>query len=334
MLIALEGCDGTGKSSLAQSIVDQIKKQFPDDEVHLLHSGPLDTDPYTAYLAPLKDYTPGSGVHYVLDRWHVGEMVYGPLYREKSQINHATWVWLELWFASRGMTLVHVTQTLDIIRQRLEERGEDFLQPEHVDHVRQEFARVSRGCLTLGMTVYPDGDTSREVASIIAHASLDEESAIGLPKSYVGSPYSKYLLVGDSRGGQPPYEYDGAFRPVNGNSGEYLWSALNEASDWDLYYLSSGAGDDVNWHAISAINSDPEEEPDLEAALLRTWFTSTLGRKAKERVAPILARTASPVSHVPHPQAIRRFHNSKKTAYAELILSTFRTGEDNSSWPK
>lgn len=326
MLIALEGCDGVGKSTLAQDIVDQIKRDHPDDEVHLIHAGPLKTDPYTAYLEPLKDYRPDSGVHYVLDRWHIGELVYGPLYREKSAINPATYVWLELWFASRGMTLVHVNQDLDVIRDRLETRGEDFLQPEHVAQVWRDFQTFTRNALTYAKTVRPDGDNKDWVDWILATARLREVETRHLPRSYVGSPDAAVLLVGEKRGGKPPYAYEGAFRPMNGNSGEYLWDGIfDESNMFDGGYT---------WHDYAAINSDPEEEPELEKAVGASRYIVALGGAASKNMSGMQTKTMFNVARAPHPQYVRRFHNSKKSEYAQLLLSPYIvSGEDLSKWP-
>lgn len=170
----LEGCDGVGKSTLAQDIVHQIKRDHPDDEVHLLHAGPLKTDPYTAYLEPLKDYQPDTGVHYVLDRWHIGELIYGPLYREKSAIDFNTLAFIEFTLNNIGATLIHVTQSLPEIRRRLEERGEDFLQPEHVEHVWRSFGSETSDSSLYATTVWPNGDNKYRVDEIIAYARLNE----------------------------------------------------------------------------------------------------------------------------------------------------------------
>ena len=329
MLIALEGCDGVGKSTLAQDIVDRIKHEHPDDEVHLLHAGPLKTDPYTAYLEPLKDYRPDSGVHYILDRWHVGETIYGPLYREKSAFDDPTWIWLELWFASRGLTLIHVTQTLEEIKRRLEERGEDFLQPEHVEHVWREFGSKTRQSLNFSMKVEPDGDNGDYVDEIIARARINEVITRKLPKSYVGSPYASILLVGEKRGGKPPYEFDGAFRPVSGNSGAFLWQAIaNNASEHYGY----------SWRDYAAINADPGEEPELVKALDSAFIAVVLGGEAfkhyQKTVITQFPKNYPTLFRLPHPQYIRRFHNKRLDEYGQILANPMtHAGEDLSKWP-
>lgn len=322
MLITLEGVDGAGKSGLAFDIAAELKKRYPNDKVDYLHAGPLKTDAYEAYLEPLKDYKPNTGVHYVLDRWHVGERIYGPLYRGKSKVDDATWVWLELKFAALGMTTWHVTQQLSVIRERLAARGEDFLQDEHVEHVHGEFYRhlTLANSATFRGRVEPEGDNGRLVEQIISSASLNEALTPELPRSYVGDPDAEYLLVGDRRGGPGPYPYDGAFRPVNGNSATYLLQALYDASQGRHYELN-------HWQLVAFINSAPDEEPELDRAL-NVHAVGALGCEAQKRI-PDDKRT----TFFPHPQYVRRFHNKLRGEYGKLILDNITTGEDLSKWP-
>lgn len=323
-LILLEGVDGSGKTSLARDIVAELKKRYPNDKVDYLHAGPLKTDAYEAYLEPLKDYRPNSGVHYVLDRWHAGERIYGPLYRGKSKVDDATWVWLELKFAGLGMATFHVTQSLDVIRARLEARGEDFLKPEHVEHVhRAFFEHLTRdNSATFSLVVRPEGDNENLVSRIIAEAYLAELCAAETPRSYVGHAGAPYLLVGDRRGGPGPYPYDGAFRPVNGNSATYLLQALYDASKGRHWELPS-------WQDFAFINSAPDEEPQLLEEFQHHVALGVLGREAQKRV-PLEVRGTS---WFPHPQYIRRFFNKRRDDYGQLILDNITSGEDLSTWP-
>lgn len=319
MLITLEGVDGAGKSGLAFDIAAELKRRYPNDKVHYLHAGPLKTNPYDAYVEPLKDYRPGTGVHYVLDRWHVGELVYGPLYRGKSAINTATWVWLEMWFAARGMATFHVTQQLDVIRERLASRGEDFLQPEHVEQVWGDFTRQTLEALTYAGTFFPEGANDSLVNEAISVAEQSEELSLGLPTSYVGHPEANVILVGDRRGGPGPYPYDGAFRPVAGNSGDYLLSGL-----YKYNHPISGNEDLYLWWEVALVNSAPDEESGLDRVAGRP-YVAALGREAQKHV---VGRGAAP-----HPQYARRFFNARKSEYIDAVLQAAFTGEDLSKWP-
>lgn len=318
MFIALEGVDGSGKSSLAAEIAKQIRLKYPDDTVIELHSGPLKRDPIEEYVFAVENYVPGGGVHIIADRWHYGEMVYGPLYRGQSAISQAQWRWIDLWLASRGVMVTVVTNTLEEIERRLKERGEDFLQPEHVAHVIEAFNNFSAEATYLTSVVVGGEKTTLEIAmQQIAWAELAEIAARHIndvSRTYVGSIFPDVVLVGDKRGGKPPYVTTGAFYPVGGNSAQYLWDALPEEL----------------WRDVSVINAN--EEDDLEALLklLSHAQVIALGREASKKLKKLKIKHAV----APHPQYVRRFHNKKQTAYGELIQQLALNPEDRAKWPK
>lgn len=315
MLISLEGVDGSGKSSLTEEIVRQLGERYPFDDVELLHSGPLTEPPLQAYVYSIDRYTPKTGHHIVADRWHYGEQVYGPIYRGGSAINGAQWRWMELWLASRGMQVTVVTNTLEEIERRLHERGEDFLQPEHVERVINAFNQFTSEP-TYSRTVVVGGDVSIEdlAAQIIESAERAEEAAADINEvttSYVGNLFPSVLFVGEKRGGPAPYLSAGAFMPVRNNSADYLWLAL----------------DDETWRNASAVNA--KEELDLVELVKRLRIpVVALGKEAVK----VLKRLDIDHGAVPHPQWVRRFHNKDAAKYLELIKLAILTQEDHTKW--
>lgn len=325
MLVLLEGCDGTGKTTLADALEAQIKRDHPDDVVVRLHSGPLKGDPVDEYVFSIQDYRPGTGVHIIADRWHYGEMVYGPLYRGKSAIGEEQWRWIELWLESRGASTWVVTNTLDEVERRLRERGEDFLQPEHVAHVLSAFENDFQYELTFAALVsVGDGiDLDVTVAGILELARMDEESAaetLAVSTSYVGALYPDVLLVGDKRGGKEPFPTEGAFYPVNGNSATYLLRSLPG----------------ISWQGVAFVNAN--EETDLKGLIDVLWgggFNDpevvALGAEAAKTLAKQVPELK--FGRVPHPQYVRRFHNARVNEYGILTLETAMNQEDHSKWP-
>lgn len=324
MFIFLEGVDGSGKSSLATEIARQLREKYPLDEVSERHSGPLDSDPIDEYAFSLEFYVPGSGRHIVADRWHWGEMVYGPIYRGGSAMNDPTFFWIDAYLSAKGAYGVLVTNTLETINQRLESRGEDFLQPEHVSAVISAFDAVASTSTSHCLTVQVGETTPTDVLArdIILRAEELEERAHDIyesSSSYVGTPNPKYLLVGDKRGGQAPYVTDGAFFPVSGNSAVYLWNALLTEDAYKDIALVNAREECSLLELIDHITS--------KSVSLRIL---ALGAEASKVL------TSLGVSHgkVPHPQFVRRFHNSKQAEYGALIYSTIESQEDKSKWPK
>jgi thymidylate kinase len=320
VLIALEGVDGSGKSSLAAEIARQIREKYPNDYgVEELHSGPLTEPPLDAYVYSIDRYVPGGGYHIVADRWHYGEQVYGPIYREKSAIKLSEWRWMEHWLDSRGMRVFVVTNSLEEIARRLEERGEDFLQPEHVERVINEFNSFENAA-TFGGYVVVGGDKSLEelAADIISSALRAENAAAWIERSttsYVGPANPAAVLVGDKRGGIPPFMSTGAFMPVRNNSADFLWSAL----------------DDDLWPRVGVVNV--KEEFDVPELLERLGNPPVvaLGQEAHKGL-----KDFGEIDHgrLPHPQWVRRFKNKHQKEYGQAIRRVIDTQEDLSKWPK
>jgi len=129
-IIILEGVDGSGKSTLANKLAAAGEKAGLN--VIREHRGPIKQTVIEEYVKPLFEIGPNDLL--IADRWHVGELIYGPLYRGISLAKphlEAIEGLLDMLHAVR----VIVTAPLPVIRNRLEARGEDYLKPEHVEHV-------------------------------------------------------------------------------------------------------------------------------------------------------------------------------------------------------
>lgn len=111
-LIVLDGCDGTGKTTLAQAISRRHGHM-------VIHSGrtPDGTDIHARYRQILAEPGPA-----VLDRSFISELVYGPLYHGRSRLTPEDAASLARTVAARGGTLVHLTARPDAIIARLRSR--------------------------------------------------------------------------------------------------------------------------------------------------------------------------------------------------------------------
>jgi hypothetical protein len=122
-VIVLDGCDGTGKTTLAE----ELREQFG---YAITHSGrtPDGIDLAGRYRQLLA--MPG---RLVLDRSFISELVYGPLLHGRSRITQQAAVSLAQDVAQRGGTLVHLTGAPEAIAARL--RARDGAAPP-VDRIR------------------------------------------------------------------------------------------------------------------------------------------------------------------------------------------------------
>jgi hypothetical protein len=115
MLVVLEGVDGTGKTTLAR----ELRALVPGAAV--LHSGPPQIHPAVEYLAPLRSYPAGTP-DMILDRWHLGEEVYGHLYRGGSGLGDHGFEVVEDVLLSLGAVLVYCNGLTTHLAKRLEAR--------------------------------------------------------------------------------------------------------------------------------------------------------------------------------------------------------------------
>jgi len=201
MLIVLEGVDGAGKTTLTQRIMSTLPA-----ETLRLHSGPLKGDPLKEYLWRLRAYQPDSYQNIICDRWHVGELIYGPLFRGQSKLTPEMLTYIEMFLDKLGAYKLVVTADLMTIRQRLTDRGENLLATNDVGMVwdfYNEYAHEHSWQLV---------GSDEVMSSITSRARALRAGARQLMPyhSYVGPTNPRFLVLGKGTSlplaGRPAYE--------------------------------------------------------------------------------------------------------------------------------
>jgi thymidylate kinase len=207
MLIILEGVDGAGKSTF----INELSSMLPD-QTKILHRAQLKRHPMQEYVGDIASYHPGRDV-IICDRWHVGELVYGPLYRGASQLTGPQALFIEKWLQSRGALKLHMNTDYETVKSRLADRGEDFLQEHHVRLVYDFYEAYCEE--NHWLKVY---DFSPQ--TIISIAERYAKAALPLRDfpAYVGPPMPSGLIVAPP--GMPVY-------PEPRNSTHALYAALH-----------------------------------------------------------------------------------------------------------
>ena len=123
-IIILEGIDGSGKTTLAAHL-----KELSPWPATIEHRGPIKTTPFEELVSPL--FEVGEDELFIADRWHLSELIYGPIYRNESRIDEETLDQIETVLNYLGATRIIVSPDLPEVSKRLKARGEDFLQPGH-----------------------------------------------------------------------------------------------------------------------------------------------------------------------------------------------------------
>jgi thymidylate kinase len=131
-VIIIEGVDGSGKSTFADRVAEKLINET-DANVIRAHKGVPENDSMLVeYFDPLKAL--GRNDVLVADRWHVGEMIYGPLYRGQSKMKPIIGSFESFLDEIEAQRII-MTTSLEQIVYRLKTRGEDYLQANHVRQV-------------------------------------------------------------------------------------------------------------------------------------------------------------------------------------------------------
>src|SRR5215472_6713358 len=117
MLIVLERTDGAGKSTLMRAI-----RELHSDSFHILDKGPPDKrhilEQYERDLELLAGHAAHPDCLVICDRWHLGEMVYGPMLRGEARLNLAQFTHVEMFLEALGAVKVLVTANEAQLHQR------------------------------------------------------------------------------------------------------------------------------------------------------------------------------------------------------------------------
>lgn len=117
MLTVIEGPDGAGKSTLA----DQLAALYGRTTV--LHQGPFESDPFHETLETLRPRLE-RGESVIWDRSHLGEQVYGPIFRDGDGLGSVNRRMLERWMLSYRAAVVLCYPPFGVALKNWERRHE------------------------------------------------------------------------------------------------------------------------------------------------------------------------------------------------------------------
>jgi len=334
MFIVIEGTDASGKSSLIAAVEHELNERFATTPTRLFHKGRPDEQTRRWVL---NDYvTSIETINWfncigLSDRWHWGEVTYAPKFRPSTNkdgyglLGKAGWRWVELFLMSRGVAQFWLYQPLDVIQQRLASRGDDFVDVDDLSDILKQY-EIACGSSNIIAKIEPPAD-SVDLIPEVAKYVVDNAEQVELMAAklepfpfYIGNPNPKVLLVGDTRNIVKKYgeETKLPFMPVDGNSAEYLLTAMSEEL----------------WRAVGIININDEGVKDSFLELWRTLGFPrivVLGRLAEKTLASIPVHEDY-YSVLPHPQYVRRFFNKSKEEYGDAILRVATLQEKDDAW--
>lgn len=286
MIAIIEGCDLTGKTTLTNAM-----KSYGFESLHF--SQPKQ-EPIVEYLLPLTqdDWL-------AIDRFHLGEMVYGPLYRGKSSLSVPARKYVDLYLDSRAAVLVLKSASLETVQKRYAARGEDYLQHGDIQRVLDSFDEEFGASIMLHKLLNPQ---PKQLATRCSQRMSVWKPLKPFPQ-YIGRRFPKLLLVGDEPGPrQLPDLSHVPFAPVSGSCGVWLWDSLSAFMPW-----------------LGVVNSKDTDLRTLWETLGQPRVVA-LGRNAAER----LLQSEVPHGQVPHPQYARRFHHARSAEYRTMVKRASR----------
>lgn len=191
MIIILEGSDKVGKTTLSKL----LEARYESEVVHF--SAPK-KDPYREYMDFLDKAD--TKKNYVLDRFHVGEIVYGELYRGKSKVSVDQLWYLDLRLQAHQALLVHCFTDSDTVKRKFIEDNEESSRLEDVETILSMFKdAVTVSCLQRFDYNWQDPKSTpklfERIDFLIKEPRLENEEV----KNYLGSPEPKVLFLGDTK---------------------------------------------------------------------------------------------------------------------------------------
>lgn len=130
VLIVLEGPDWSGKSTIAEELAN--KHGFA-----VWHKGPIEDEVSVEYVQPIIRFSHNTMPRRVVcDRWHLGEMIYGPILRGESKVSLQQAEMIDQLILNAGGILVYVDQPLGVLERRAEKRPDDLVYANYLPAIR------------------------------------------------------------------------------------------------------------------------------------------------------------------------------------------------------
>jgi thymidylate kinase len=303
MLVVFEGCDGSGKTTFTEML--RAEMETLGYTVGLWNRGIPTRHPLEEYELDIeKNYDRTDQNHLIIcDRLHLGEYVYGPLFRGESKLSLGDLWHVDAFLRARGAIQICMTQPLTTIQSRLTARGEDLLSMENVTHVLTAYDDLISH-FRRSIFRFTGDIMTPHITTVMKLASTNAERARNLARfpTYVGPPDPEILLLGETRrlsDARPTH--DAAFVPYVDTSGHWLCDAIVNSP------LAS--------QNIGIANACEEDVVKLVGTLGMPRIVA-LGNEATTAVR----KTRLHFGAVPHPQYARRFKYGKQHEYAAAIM--------------
>lgn len=128
VFIILEGIDKSGKSTLARYLSKELN-------IPIYKFSQPKEDPYNEYY----QFLIKTNKSHILDRFYLGELVYGPVFRGKSGLNSSHVKVIEQTCKNKRTINIYTSNTPEIIKERFEKEKETFVKSEQVETILKNY---------------------------------------------------------------------------------------------------------------------------------------------------------------------------------------------------
>jgi hypothetical protein len=309
MLIILEGADAVGKTTIGNALVDAAITSGIHKHVKLAAGPPAPgrtaIQLYEHDLLVHRDAIMSPDTLVIADRWHLGELVYGPLLRGGTLLDQDELEHIELMLDAMGALryLVTVQDSAELLRRFQARGGDPLVTFAQTNAINRWYVYWKTGQPNVERWKILHSPVNQPTARMIIDvAKMRNKLVSNLAKhpTYVGSPLPRALFVGDVPNG---WNYGDApqlaFVPEAGNSAAYLLSAMRQGNVKDVGLVNSADAD------LGPLWVD-----------LGTPHVLALGKRAAAR----LLRASVPYDLTNHPQWQRRFKHHEIDQYTEVLV--------------
>jgi hypothetical protein len=328
MLIVLEGVDKGGKTSVVRAL-SKLHLKTGRGQFTCLHQGPPPegvnlVEHYERPLLQPEMITRCLSTEdlVVLDRWHVGELVYGPLLRGGSRLTEGAALHVELLLQSLGATqaLVQPYDVQETLKRH--RRQPDLLLTSQQASEVAEWYRVYAVHRDNWYQYDSGAASATELALELLQDSADYTREV-LPvatahPSYLGDPQPDVLLVGDTRS-------NGA-DALTWTTKPFTPAATLSSSTWLMDALAAAPVPPTMFGLVNA------REPGVQ--LRKLW--SDLGEPRVVALGNEAVRAMKEnkleYTKMCHPQWARRFRHSHREDYAKALRRVVVDGDPNGDW--
>jgi len=299
MFIIIEGADKTGKTTLANAIVKKFGSKY-------VHFGKPTKYPATEYA----EYALSTNGNVVLDRFYLGELVYGPLLRGKCGITPLEFVTLERILRLKQAIFIQTTTDVVLANKRLAVST----QHEAVNDLQNEKAVSGFSLLQdkskLQHVIKYDGSTKENLANVLRQLSKLKDEVEKNQKTIqkictgIGTPVGpKIVFVGEAVNKRVTWlnlPFD------KGVSSQFLFDSFQLAG--------------VPENKVYICNADKLTSTEVDFLTREKTVFVALGKKAEAK----LKHLDVPCYTAPHPQFVKRFQWNDKDKYVAHFQSILK----------